>query len=280
MTNAPEITTAAEQAIGAAEALPLGADLQAIEQAREAVDTLYEAAAAVLCPANLTPVEPGVLADFSLALSQIPVFEAAGPPLAALHARSVDSHADLAAVVRGPRGQTLVAQRAVTITAGRPGADRDALEAFVTELAKQISVRPNHPLVEPARIVAEQVPSLRARLAAVEQRHAEHAKAEAARRDAEWQRAEAERKERARAAEAAEWAARLRDEDDDMRERRRELAAFFRRHGERIVFTVSGRRLSGDQCAADLKAGAEYSQYYRAQSTGEARLTGVAEQAL
>lgn len=281
MTNAPEITTAAETAVSRAEGLPLDSDLSPLDAAREAIAQLYEQAAAVLCPANLAPVEPGVLADFSLAIAQIAPYESAVPILARWHEQSVDAHPDLAAVIRGPRGQAVVRRQAVHTTSGTPGADVAALEQFVTELARQISVRLAHPLAaEPATIISVTVPALRTRLQAVEQRHAEHAKAEAARRDAEWRRSEAERKERERAAEAKEWAARLQGEDDELREKRRELAAFYMRHATRFTFTIGGRRMTGDEAAANLKAGDEYPKYYHAMSTGEARLAGVAEQAL
>lgn len=254
----------------AAEGLAPGADRGPIDAAREAVEAFHQPAALEVCPQTLEPVDVSALLDFSLAVDRIQPFENAVPILAALHESALDSYASFAEVIRGPRGQAVVVRNAVNSASGLPGAAEAAMQAFVSAIAAQIATRPPHPLFEPARIVAEVVPSLRARLDAVEQRHAEHAETERQRREAEWQRLQLERKAAERAAEAKAWAARLRTEDDDQAERRRELRAYYLRHGAGWTFTVAGQRLTGEQCAQNLREGDEYAKYFRAQSTGEA----------
>lgn len=244
----------------------------AVRDAQVRVQAARAAAQNVVCPRDLQPAAANVLLDFQQAIDAAGLlpFEPMVPALVALHAACVDTYPELAAVVRGLRGQRLVRLHARRGASPEPEAqtraEASAVDAFVTAIAGHL--RDRGALLPHSGLLVEQFPDFDRRLAAVARRHAD-AQAEHARAAADA--AECDRAEAAAAAakEAAlQGAVRLLEETPDQRDRRAQLAAWFRRQGQ-WVFPIDGTWLSAEACAEALDRGEPFGPFYRVQSQGQ-----------
>lgn len=265
---------AVEQLVQAAEALTSDAPglPDGVARAHRAAEALRVEAMGHVFPGVLAPVEPGVLEDFRLAIESAGVlpFESIVPVLVRLHAETIDHHPQLAEVVRGLRGLRLIRRHAQQSAAGDPDAgataEARALSAFVGAVSRQLVER--GVMLPAAAVLSTHVPEWTARLDAVAHRRAEHEAAERRAAEEAEARERAERDAVAREAVRQERAARLRSEDRAQRDRREDLAKYFRGYG-RWRFTVGGEKLTGEQCAAALEEGAVFQLFYSAQLNGE-----------
>lgn len=265
------LVEAAVRLIAHAESMPLGTlPTDVITKGRASIEAADEPARRQLFEPTISPASSALLLDFKLAIEHSggPTFGTIASVLTVLHDQTLDTYGELADLIRGPRGQRLVRQQALTLALGEPNSDTRALAEWMKNISAQIAKRPDHSLHSQARVISELVPSLATRLDAVERRHREHAAAEAAaeaerQRQAEQARAAAERAEQERL-----WAENLRTEERANRDRRENLSEHFKQY-ETYVFNVSGKFLSGKACVADLLAGAPIAPYYNAQNSGE-----------
>jgi hypothetical protein len=260
-----------EDTISRAERLPPGdaSWRQSIEEARAAVEQIHTTARTTICPPMLEPTTADVLADFEALIRPISPIESAVAPLLEMH---VISFPALAAVIRGARGQGVVRRHARNQRAGMsPEAvaayEEAQLDLFSRALAAQRREDPD--FRDAARVLLEDVPAYRSRLAAVEGKHVDHETAAAELARQEQARIEAEQQSRRDAEEAKRGAERLRAEDDEARDRRRSLASWFLEYGTGPwTFLVNGERVSGKSCSEALLRGGEFAVYYRASHTG------------
>ena len=182
------LVDAAEQAVAELEAIEVGEPWAAdgAATATHAVDELRKRAAVSIFPEAIEPVGADLIADFNLCVEG---FAGAtfGAQLAHLHERSVETHPALARFLRSPHGVGEVAARAAAhapVAARKPAELAAESQAeYQRAVAAQLYARGEF---EPwARIFAEVVPGLEARIAAAKEPHEERAQAESERQKQE-----------------------------------------------------------------------------------------------
>lgn len=186
----------AEQLVSKLEELPLGEQwADAAAEARDAIDELRQKAAAQLFPPAIRPTSGDVYAALQWHSRRFPAGPGFGDQMAALHARCLDSHPDLAALIRSPDVRADVGQAAA---AWAPRLARQPAEmaaeagaAFELALARQLAAR-DHELAGPARDLVAAA-ELDERLEAETERRKAHAAEELGRREREREEAEAVR---------------------------------------------------------------------------------------
>jgi hypothetical protein len=196
--------------------------------------------------------------------------------LVELHGRALGSYEELAACVRGFRGQDVIEAaarrnapmlRGVTPLESQRQAEAKAREKFESAIARQLYARG---VCEPsAGMLVDEIPQLRARLDAAVQRHAAHARHEAERLAHEHARQREADEEQARLEREAGWRAVLAAESLSDRKARESLASWYAQHGA-FTFQVLGESVTGTEACRRLKMGAPYIEYFRAQPSGTA----------
>ena len=178
--EATALVDAAEQAVVELEAIEVGEPWEADSSAATPVlNELREHAAAAIFPQAIEPIGADLIADFDL---HVKGFAGAtfGAQLAHLHQRCVETHPALASVLRSPHGVGEVAVRAAAhapVAARKPAELAAESQAeYQRAVAAQLHARGEF---EPwARIFAEVVPGLEARISAARQPHEERTQAE------------------------------------------------------------------------------------------------------
>ena len=246
---------------------------EAISRARAAVEVFGVAARERVCPRRLAPVADALSRDLGFLVGTIVVqsFELIEGHLATLHDLALDEYPAMAEVLRGARGLLLVEQHARNHAAGDPtgpeSAVQAALDRYMNLVARQLFDRGL--LLPGSRILVEDLPALRQRVAALEQRHRDHLEARAAAERSAEECERAERDAQAAAEQAARRAERLRNEDGDARRLRENLSSYYRSHGPAWIFTIAGRQMNGESAANALAAGDEFLPFFRGQWSGK-----------
>ena len=266
------LAVAAEAAVSKLEALAIGApgSPELATYAGAAIAALNAAAMTALFSPHVEAVSAAVATDWGIFTGHFSPFGSVVKPLLELHEQSLAAHPELAAAIRGSRGQRLVKARAQLEFAGRPSDWERSFIRFTAEIAQQLHAR--QLLVPWSTHIAITVPALVTRLESVKSKHETHARAEAQRLAAEAAAAAAARCEQERIERQRSWSQRLHVEDRESRGRRDHLVGWYRRH-ERYVFQIgpatSRRTMTGAEAAENLTSGDEFLPYFRGQTSGE-----------
>jgi hypothetical protein len=207
--------TSAPERVAELEQLPAGEAWSALlGEAESAIAADRAAAESTLFPVEIAPTTADAVALYAHHIERIPVV-GYGSHLAALHARSVTSYPELAALCRSADALADVGAAAAAHAvpdrlehhaAAGARAAAEAHRRYQRAIAETLAAAPGHPLGDAARAYLA-VQDLIARVAAARARHEQHARAELARVEVERQaaaRAIADKTvERVRAAEAA-----------------------------------------------------------------------------
>lgn len=169
-----QLSDAAFGAVTALEALGAGDDGagEKIAAAETSIDELREHATAKVFPSNPVPLGQDLLSDFELYAGGFPAAKYA-TALARLHGQALDSHPELAALLRTGRICIRVAaaceSQADVLNRPRNEMASEGLRRYQRDVAAQLQARGE---LEPdAGVLAEQIPALEERLAAARQPH-------------------------------------------------------------------------------------------------------------